>query len=304
MSTKRTFAGVFPVVHMPYADDQAIDFVTLQKEVDHLFACGADGMCLALVSDLLRLTTEERLLLPARLVEFAAGRGPVVISVGAESTNQAVDYARAAEDAGAAAAMAIPPISRALPESELGAYFGSILDAVSMPLFVQDASSYVGRPMSTEFQVDLFRRHDERVLFKPEATPLGPAISALRAGSGGEAGIFEGSGGVLLIDSHRRGVTGTIPGVEMLDGLVALWQALEAGDDERAYEIYFPVCAITTLQLQGGLDGFIVAERHMLQRQGVFSNENGRGPFSYQLDDTTRQELDRLYDMLERVLQP
>ena len=294
--------GVLPVVHMPYQDDLSIDYDTLQNEVDYVFDTGADGFCLALVSDLLRLTAAERLELPRHLVGYAAGRGPVTISVGAESTLQAAAFARAAEDAGAAAVMAIPPLSQGTSEDELRAYFEGILEAIDLPVFIQDASSYVGKAMSIDFQAGLFEQYGERILFKPEATPLGPVISALRERTGGEADIFEGSGGVLLIDSHRRGVAGTICGVEMLDALVALWKALETGDDERAYQIWLPVCAMCTLQLQGGLDGFIVTERYLLRKQGIFPNETHRGPLSYELDAATRGELDRIYDLVRQSL--
>jgi 4-hydroxy-tetrahydrodipicolinate synthase len=257
---------------------------------------------LALVSDLLRLTAEERLQLPQRLSEFAHGRGAVVINVGAESTRQARHYARAAEDGGAAALMAIPPISRSLSEAELRNYFAALLDEVCIPIFVQDASSYVGNAMSIDFQASLFEKYGDRVLFKPEAAPLGPCISALREATQNRAAIFEGSGGVLLIDSYRRGITGTIPGVELLDGTMALWRALQEGDEERAYQIYFPICALVTLQLQGGLDGFIVVERYLMHKRGLFPNQLHRGPLSFALDAETRAEIDRLFDRLQQAI--
>ena len=294
--------GVLPVVHMPYRDDLSIDYGTMERQVDWLFEVGADGLCLALVSDLLRLGVEERLELSQRLVQLARGRGPVVISVGAESTVQAIDYARAAEAAGAAAAMAIPPLSQALSEDMLRAYFETILDAVAIPLIIQDASSYVGKAMSLDFQADLFHRHGERISFKPEATPLGPCISGLRDRTGGRASIFEGSGGQLLVDSYRRGIRGTIPGVELLDGVVALWRALVAGDDERAYQLYLPICAIATLQIQGGLDGFIVVERYLMHRRGLFPGQVHRGPLAFELDGETRAEIDRLFERLLAVV--
>lgn len=302
MTDPTSIRGILPVVHMPYHEDQSIDFNTLQREVDFLFDTGANGLCLALVSDTLRLTAQERLAMPEHLVRFADGRGPVVISVGAESTVQARAFARAAEDGGAAAVMAIPPLSQGLAETELRTYFEELLDEISIGVFVQDASSYVGKAMSLEFQADLFHQHGSRVLFKPEASPLGPCISGLHELTGGKAAIFEGSGGLLLLDSYRRGVTGTIPGVEMLDGLVALWNACEAGDWDRAYEVYYPICAIATLQIQGGLDGFIVTERYMLNRQGLFPNQVHRGPIAFHLDEGTREEIDRLYDRLQAVL--
>lgn len=294
--------GILPVVHMPYHEDLRIDFDTLRREVEHLFDTGAHGLCLALVSDTLRLTAQERLEMPARLVEFAQGRGPVIISVGAESTVQARAFARAAEDAGAGAIMAIPPLSQALAEAQLAEYFEELLEEVALPIIIQDASSYVGKAMSLSFQAELFRKQGGRILFKPEAAPLGPSISALRDLTGGQAKIFEGSGGVLLIDSYRRGVAGTIPGVEILAGLVALWNACVDGDWDRAYEVYLPICAIATLQVQGGLDGFIVTERHLMHRQGLFPNQVHRGPLAYRLDDETRREIDRLYDRLQAVL--
>lgn len=299
---KREIKGVLPVVHMPYQSDLSIDYATLREEVDYLFATGAQGCTLALVSDLLRLTAAERLELPGRLVEFARDRGPVIISVGAESTRQARQFARAAEEAGAAAIMAIPPISQALSESQLQAYFEGLLEEVELPLLIQDASSYVGRAMSLDFQVRLFQQYPARILFKPEATPLGPCISALRDRTGGQAPIFEGSGGILLVDSYRRGIRGTIPGVELLDGIVALWKALEAGDDRRAYSLYFPICALVALQLQGGLDGFIVVERYLMHRRGIFKNQFHRGPLGYRLDAETQAEVDRLFACLQEVL--
>lgn len=293
---------VLPVIHTPYLDDGGIDHDTLRREVDYLFATGADGFCLALVSDLLRLTADERCRLPAQLVEYAQGRGPIVVSVGAESAAQARVYARAAEDGGAAAVMAIPPMSQAASEEELRAYFDALIAEVDLPLLVQDASSYVGKSMSIEFQTELFESNPDRILFKPEATPLGPCISALRRATGGRASLYEGSGGVLLMDSFRRGVSGTIPGVELLDGVVALWNALKAGDEERAYAVYFPICALATLQMQGGLDGFIATERHLMRRRGLFPNENHRGPMGFALDAETRAEIDRLFDRLQRTL--
>lgn len=132
--TQHAIAGVLPVVHMPYTDRGAIDLVAMEKQIDYLFEVGASGFCLALVSDLFRLSEQERMVLPAQLCGLARQRGPVVINVAAESTQQARLYARAAEDGGAAALMAIPPISRALGEGELYAYFTALLDEVEIPI--------------------------------------------------------------------------------------------------------------------------------------------------------------------------
>src|SRR5204862_4815977 len=102
------------------------------------------------------------------------------------------------------------------------------------PLVVQDASGYVGTPLAIAEQADLFGRHPERVMFKPEAQPLGQNLSLLREATDGAAAIFEGSGGIALLDAHRRGVAGTMPGAEIVWAIRAEWDALQAGDLDRA----------------------------------------------------------------------
>jgi 4-hydroxy-tetrahydrodipicolinate synthase len=142
----------------------------------------------------------------------------------------------------------------------------------------------------------------DRIFFKPEAAPVGPKISALRAATGGAARVFEGSGGNLLIDNYRRGVTGTIPGMEFLQGVIAIWRALRAGDESTAYRVYFPLCALVTLQLQAGLDGFLAIEKYILQRRGLFRTAARRRPHAWQLDEETRAEVDRLLDHLAAAI--
>jgi 2-keto-3-deoxy-L-arabinonate dehydratase len=124
----------------------------------------------------------------------------------------------------------------------------------------------------------------------------------LRNASNGTARIFEGSGGIGLVDAFRRGIVGTIPGMDLLPAIVALWQALQAGDEERIYRLSFPVTAIVSLQMQSGLDGFLAIEKYILLRRGLISSERRRGPYAWSLDDEPRREIHRLLERLDRAL--
>lgn len=293
--TSQAIAGVLPIVHTPFLDDDAIDWESLEREVDWAFASGADGIGTGMVSELLRLTASERLELTARLGQFKQGRGIFVAGIGAESTRQAVEFARHAEQSGADAVMAIPPISAALPDDQLLDYFRTIADAISLPLVVQDASSYVGRPIPFSVCVALLDQYGPaQILFKPEASPLGPSLSALRDATDSRARILEGSGGISLVDSYRRGIVGTMPGMEFLPGIIGLWRALQRGDETAAYRLHFPICALVALQLQAGLDGFLAVEKYILHQQGLFTTDRRRRPFAWSLDEETRLEIDRL----------
>jgi len=288
--------GILPVLHLPFHKNQKIDFETLKSEVDFAYQCGANGVVMAMVTEVLRLQEGERRQVAEKLVEFSDGRGIVVVSVGAESTFVAAELARHAEAAGADALMAIPPIATALGKDQLRRYFHDVFAATNLPLVVQDASSYVGIPMTAAFQAQLFNDLGERVYFKPEAAPVGPVISAIHQLTDNKAGVFEGSGGSMLVENYRRGLTGTMPGTDLLDAIVALWHALENNDEDRIYSIAPLVTSILALAVN--LDAYLAIEKHLMRRRGIFKNEVVRGPVGFELDPLTRAEVDRLFDRL------
>jgi len=104
------------------------------------------------------------------------------------------------------------------------------------------------------------------------------------------------------VDSYRRGIAGTMPGMEFLPAIVALWRALQRGDEHAIYRLSFPICALVSLQLQAGLDGFLAVEKHLLHRQGIFATDRRRKPFKWLLDPETASELDRLMQQLNQAL--
>ncbi len=300
---KKKLAGVLPIVHVPFEDDGTIDEKTLKKEIDWIFSVKAQGLGTGMVSEILRLTFEERISLTNHIVQFTEGRGATFAGVGAESTKQALVYAKAAEKAGCDGIMAIPPVTTSLPEEAVLKHFRTLAEEVNLPLIVQDASGYVGQAIPLRIYIQLLELYgNEKILFKPEASPIGPNLSALRDASSGKAKIFEGSGGILLVDSFRRGITGTMPGVDLLDGIVSLWNALVNGDEKTIYRIYFPICAIVALQLQAGLDGFLAIEKFILKHRGIFKNEVRRSPYSWDLDLETSSEILRLLQILDKAI--
>ncbi|MEZ4663226.1 MAG: dihydrodipicolinate synthase family protein [Caldilineaceae bacterium] len=300
-SNGRPIGGVLPVFQTPFHEDYTIDYDTLEREINWLYDQGSDGIVMGMVSETLRLSAEERRELAAAACRMGGARGVVIISTGAESTHTAIGFARHAEAVGADGVMVIPPVSVAVDADELRAYYAQIIEAISIPVVVQDASGYVGRPMSIEMQAGLFNEYGARVLFKPEAVPIGPRLSALRDATGGRAPVLEGTGGIALVDSYRRGIIGTMPGADLIDALVALWQALQAGDEARIYEISSRLSAL--IAIQNSLDSFLAVEKYLLVKRGIFKNTLVRGPVGYMLDEETRREVDRLFVQLQAVLE-
>lgn len=300
---KPALHGVLPVLHTPFSESGEIDRETLQGEIEWAFQTGADGVVVAMVSEILRLGYHGRRLLAELVCEAAKDHGSIIISVGAESTPEAIDFAQHAEQLGASAVMAIPPVATSLSARASCDYFSAIAASISIPLVVQDASGYVGAAIDVTVYIELLERFgSERIYFKPEASPLGPNLSKLRDATKGEARIFEGSGGINLVDCYRRGIVGTMPGTDLLDGIVALWQALKAGHEDRIYGLSLPICGLVALQLQAGLDGFLAIEKYLLKKRGLFPNTLQIQPTAWQIDAETQAEVDRLFARLQAAI--
>ncbi|MEO6848831.1 MAG: dihydrodipicolinate synthase family protein [Chthoniobacterales bacterium] len=297
----KPIAGVLPVVQVPFLEDFSIDRDSLQREIDWLYECGVQGVVVGMVSEAQRLTDVERTQLNTLLVEMSAGRGPVVASGGAESICQAIAHANAAEAVGVSAIMVIPPALTKCNPDELLRYYSEIVTKTTVPIIVQDASGYLGNPIPIDTQARIFHEFGERILFKPEAPPIGPNLTALHVATNGKARIFEGTGGMALVDSYRRGIVGTMPGSDVPWALVKLWKALEADDEKRIAAIHSPLCALIALMVN--LDAFLAIEKLLLVDQGIFANTRVRGPVAYHLDEYTTKEARRLFTVLREACQ-
>ncbi len=293
-------SGVLPVFQTPFDQQGEVDFGQLRREINWLLDEEADGVVFAMVSEILRLSSYERDAVAAAVCEYVGTRGTTVISAGAESTKVALTHARHAQLVGASAVMVTPPALHRANDEELFRHFMSIAESVDVPVIVQDASGYVGASLSIELQARLHRVLGDRCMFKPEAPPVGPRLSELMDATEGQALVFEGTGGLYLIDSFRRGVVGTMPAADLVWALVALWSALVESDFDRAYQVAGPLALMVSLQT--GLDSFVAIEKHLLVDQGVIESATMRGPVGDGLDDQTMSECERLMQLLREIV--
>lgn len=108
-----------------------------EARVDHLFVLGSLG-------EFPSVTEEERARLVDTAVGSVSGATDVWVGCGAPSTRQAVTFAEAAQAAGAAAVVAVPPyyLHPSLPSVER--YYRTVHAAVDLPLVAYNIPSLVG----------------------------------------------------------------------------------------------------------------------------------------------------------------
>ena len=296
-------AGVFNVLSTPVDNADEIDLAVFEREIEWLLKCGMNGAVLAMVSEVLRFSAAERRDQWKAAIKFLNGRAPLVVSVGAESSAIAIKLAKDAQSDGASALMATPPSAFAATADEVKNYYVKIIEAVSIPVIVQDASNYLGKPIELSTYVELIDTYgNERVQFKPEAKPVKERLQELNKISDNRAKVFEGQGGIDLLDTHPLGVVGTMPGAEVPWALVALWKALNEQKMDLAKSIHNPLSKLISFQTT--LDAYVAIEKYLLVKQGVLTNMNQRGPVGYKLTPEVAKDIDKAYEELAAVVTP
>ena len=189
---------------------------------------------MAMVSEVLRLSMNERQLLAQDSASLRATRRRGHQCRRRKQRARRSDMPGMAQDSGATAVMAIPPVSVALMESELFGYYRRIIRrSQSRRSCRTRAATWAGRCRSR------FRRIAGRVRagsrdVQARSTPIGPASANFATQPAGRAKVFEGTGGIALVDNFKRGIVGTMPGADLIRGIVALWRDLQAERSKSA----------------------------------------------------------------------
>ena len=180
--------GVLPVILTPWDEAFDIHEDDFKKQVNYCYDVGADGIVIGQVSEILRMNSRERQQITDLAVKYGKPRGFVVVSTGAESTKNAIEYSLYAQEAGVDAVLLMHPTTTALTEARMHKYYKDVITELNIPVMVHHAKSYAKNPMTIRMQADLLAEFGaDRILFKPESSPLPPKHSELQAATGNKA---------------------------------------------------------------------------------------------------------------------
>ncbi len=300
MKQTEPFRGIFTIPSTPFLPNGEIDIASFRRVVDFCVECGAHGLVFPVnASEFTLLSDAERMQLSEVLVEQNNGRIPVVIGVAGVSKEVAAMFARHARSIGADALIAMPPyVKRGEPSVKaVFDYYSAISDAGQRPIWIQNYVPPIGTDLSVEVMIKLCREIEYVKYIKEETVPSTVKISAIKAqGAGIVRAIMGGSGGRYLIEEHRRGVDGQMPGCHLTDIEVALWNALEAGDQQKAMYIYKEMAPMFFFEAQ--MPG---AYKEVLFRRGVIACPLRRGGAA-PLDDMAAAYLDEILTALKPLM--
>ena len=260
--------GIIPIIPTPFRPDEQIDSSALRRLIEFAIAAGNNAVCLpAYASEFYKLDARERLAVVETAVDQARGRIPVIGQVNYPSARQAVDAARDAVDAGVSAINAAVPRLFATSERDLLRYFGRLLDAIDLPLVIQDFNPG-GPTLTPSFIAALHREYPHFRYVKLEEAMMGGKVEAIRDATDGEVGVIEGWGGLYMLELIPRGICAVMPGLAVSDLLARIWNLARAGQMEEAYEIFQAVVPQIVHSLQN-MEFFHQAEKLLLHDRGL-----------------------------------
>ena len=197
------FFGSIPALVTPFAAgrvDHALfrDFVEWQIDQgsNALVPCGTTG-------EAATLTTDEHRALIAATVEVARGRVPVIAGCGSNSTAHAIELTRNAKEAGADAALHVPPYYNRPNQDGIYLHLSAVAD-LDLPIMLYNVPPRTITDISVETMARLARLPN--VIGVKDATGNLARVSAQRAACGAQFVQLSGNDDMALGFSAMGGV--------------------------------------------------------------------------------------------------
>ena len=281
MTSSKAYSGVFPIAPTPFHPNGDLDLDGQRRVLDCMVDQGVDGICiLANYSEQFALSDAERETLLKLCTTHIAGRVPVIVTCSHYSTRIVIERARAAEAAGAAMLMLMPPYHGALLKpGEEGVYehFAQVAEAITIPIMVQDAP-LSGVQLSVPFLARLAREIPQVGYLKVETANAAAKLRALIA-AGGEhiPGPFDGEESITLMADLEAGATGTMPSALIPDLIGPVVRDYLAGRHDEAaaqYNRILPLINYENRQCN------LRATKAAMLEGGVIGSDAVRHPFA------------------------
>lgn len=239
--------GVFPAVTTKFTDDDQLDQEMFELNITAQIDAGVEGIVLGgTLGEASSLREEEKLQLVRWAVGVAAGRVPVVLNVAEQTTADAIDAARKAEENGAQGLMMLPPMRYKADDRETVEYYKAVANSTSLPIMVYN------NPVDYKIEVtlDMFDELQQC-----------PNIQAVKESTRDISNVtrmfnrfgerFKILGGVdtLALESIFMGAHGWVAGLVCAfpRETVAIYKLAKAGRHQEALDIYrwfLPLCEL------------------------------------------------------------
>lgn len=236
---KMKWAGVIPAMTTAFKSDYSVDHASVAKHATWLVENGCTGIvALGSLGESATLRFEEKVAILKTLVSALGGKAPVVAGIASLSTAEAVDLAKAAEDAGCSGLMVLPPYVYSSDWREMKSHLQPVIRATKLScMLYNNPVSYKTDFLPAQIS-ELAEDHSNLHAVKESSADV-RRVSALKALCGERLQLFVGVDD-LIVEGVRAGAVGWIAGLvnAFPKESVALYDYAMRGDTKKADELY------------------------------------------------------------------
>ncbi len=232
------WSGVMPAITTPFDKNLSVDHAFLARHVQWLLLNGCTGIiALGSLGEAATLTFAEKEAV-LRTVRAAAHTAPAVAAVSALSTAEAVSLAQAAEQAGCAGLMVLPPYVYRGDWREMKAHVAAIFRATPLPSMLYNNPVSYGTDFLPDQIAELAVEHANLAAVKESSTDV-RRVTAIRALLGDRLRIFVGVDDAI-VEGIAAGAVGWVAGLvnAFPRESVALFEAAASGQNDTAAALY------------------------------------------------------------------
>ena len=196
MAVPGRFGAVLTAMVTPFDEEGRLDLEAAVSLARWLVDNGNDGLVVAGTTGEAPVLSDREKADLWRAVSEAV-TVPVVAGAGTNDTRHSIELTRAAEQAGAAAVLAVTPYYSRPPQAGLDAHFRAVAGATRLPVMIYDIPIRTGRKVAHDTLLGLAREVPNIVAVKDAASDVaGSARLLAEAPSGFE--LYSGEDGLTL----------------------------------------------------------------------------------------------------------
>jgi dihydrodipicolinate synthase/N-acetylneuraminate lyase len=168
------FSGIIPPLVTLFDADGRIDEDANARHVELLLAAGVHGIfALGSTGEVMHLTPDERRRFADRVVRQVNGRVPVLVGCASTATDEAVEFARHAQEIGADGVVVIPTYYWTPSDRAIEAHIGTVARAVELPVVIYNFPAVVGRGITPVLVARLAAEHPNVLGIKETVDSIG-----------------------------------------------------------------------------------------------------------------------------------
>jgi 4-hydroxy-tetrahydrodipicolinate synthase len=229
--------GVHAILYALFDDQERLDRAAMRQQAEICLAANVAGIAaLGLATEVAKLSFAERQTVMDWVAEDVSGRVPLGFTITGASVAEQIAMVRHAEGIGADWLILQPPAVGSYPAEEYLAFFGRVMRATALPVAIQNAPQYLGRGLSDEDITRLRADHANFTVIKSESSAEGAAKLIALVGPGLK--VFNGRGGLEMIECLDAGCEGFLLAPDLVDYGVRVMQAYDAGDRAAALALH------------------------------------------------------------------